>query len=121
MRTSKTLETGLFSFSNRILDCFSPNFYPMTSFDNFRDRVKSERRLCRASIQDQNLRLQYKALHRANCVIIYDDKASGARASRDGLKLALDVLQENGGLVVWGLVRLGGSVKDLVKNVCDLT
>ena len=49
----------------------------------------------RVSTQDQDLRLQYEALHQAQCDKIYEDKASGAKASREGLKMALDVLREN--------------------------
>ena len=40
------------------------------------------------STQDQDLRLQYEALRQAQCDKIYEDKASGAKASREGLKLA---------------------------------
>ena len=74
----------------------------------------------RVSTQDQDLRLQYEALYQAQCDRIYEDKASGAKASREGLKLALDVLRENDTLVVWKLDRLGRSVKDLVNIVSDL-
>ena len=74
----------------------------------------------RVSNQDQDLRLQYEALRQANCDKIYEDKASGTKASREGLKLALDVLRENDTLVVWKLDRLGRSVRDLVNIVCDL-
>ena len=74
----------------------------------------------RVSTQDQDLRLQYEALRQARCDKIYEDKASGAKASREGLKMALDVLRENDTLVVWKLDRLGRSVKDLVTIVCDL-
>ena len=74
----------------------------------------------RVSNQDQDLRLQYEALRQANCEKIYEDKASGTKASREGLKLALDVLRENDTLVVWKLDRLGRSVRDLVNIVCDL-
>ena len=49
----------------------------------------------RVSTQDQDLRLQYEALHLAQCDKIYEDKASGAKASREGLRLVLDVLREN--------------------------
>ena len=73
----------------------------------------------RVSTQDQDLSLQYAAL-RPNCDKIYEDKASGAKASREGLKLALDVLRENDTLIVWKLDRLGRSVRDLVNIVCDL-
>ena len=74
----------------------------------------------RVSTQDQDLSLQYDALRQANCDKIYEDKASGAHASRDGLTLALEVLRENDSLVVWKLDRLGRSLKDLVAIVCDL-
>ena len=74
----------------------------------------------RVSTQDQDLRLQYDALSQVNCDKIYEDKASGANASRDGLTLALEVLRENDSLVVWKLDRLGRSLKDLVAIVCDL-
>ncbi len=74
----------------------------------------------RVSTQDQDLSLQHAALQEARCDKIYDDKASGVTASREGLKLALEVLRENDSLVVWKLDRLGRSVKDLVAIVCDL-
>ena len=74
----------------------------------------------RVSTQDQDLRLQYEALCQVPCDKIYEDKASGAQASREGLKLALDVLRVNDTLVVWKLDRLGRSVRDLVNIVSDL-
>ena len=74
----------------------------------------------RVSTQDQDLSLQYEALHKAQCDKIYEDKASGARAPREGLRLALDVLRENDTLVVWKLDRLGRSVRDLVNIISDL-
>ena len=74
----------------------------------------------RVSTQDQDLSLQYDALRQVQCDKIYEDKASGAHASRDGLTLALEVLRENDSLVVWKLDRLGRSLKDLVAIVCDL-
>ena len=74
----------------------------------------------RVSTQDQDLSLQYDALRQAQCDKIYEDKASGAHASRDGLTLALETVREGDCLVVWKLDRLGRSVKDLVAIVCDL-
>ena len=74
----------------------------------------------RVSTQDQDLRLQYDALHEAQCDKIYEDKASGVKASRDGLTLALETVREGDSLVVWKLDRLGRSLKDLVAIVCDL-
>ena len=74
----------------------------------------------RVSTQDQELSLQYAALRQVNCDNIYEDKASGAKVSREGLKLALDALRENDTLVVWKLDRLGRSVRDLVNIISDL-
>ena len=74
----------------------------------------------RVSTQNQDLRLQYEALRQVPCDKIYKDKASGAKASRESLKLALDVLRKNDTLVVWKLNRLGRSMRDLVNIVSHL-
>jgi DNA invertase Pin-like site-specific DNA recombinase len=71
----------------------------------------------RVSTKDQNLHLQHEALHQAGCEKIYEDQASGAKSSRKGLDLALEVLREGDSLVVWKLDRLGRNVKDLVTMV----
>lgn len=75
----------------------------------------------RCSTQDQNLDLQHSALTQANCEKVYEDKMSGTRAERPGLKMALEVLREGDTLVVWKLDRLGRSVKGLVDLVNDLS
>ena len=74
----------------------------------------------RVSTKDQELSMQYEALNQAGCGKIYDDKISGAKATRKGLNLALEVLREGDSLVVWKLDRLGRSVKDLVIMVGEL-
>jgi DNA invertase Pin-like site-specific DNA recombinase len=68
----------------------------------------------RVSTEDQNLDLQRDALGRAGCGRIYEDRASGARAARPGLALALEVARAGDQLVVWRLDRLGRSVSDLI-------
>ena len=73
-----------------------------------------------ARVSTQDLSLQYEALRQAQCDKIYEDKACGAKASREGLRLVLDVLRENDTLVVWKLDRLGRSLRDLVNIVSDL-
>jgi len=73
----------------------------------------------RVSTQDQNLDLQLEALQKAGCEKIYEDKASGAKAERPGLKLALEILREGDTLVVWKLDRLGRTVKQLVAFVSE--
>ncbi|PKN05168.1 MAG: DNA invertase [Deltaproteobacteria bacterium HGW-Deltaproteobacteria-9] len=74
----------------------------------------------RVSTLDQNLDLQRATLTQSGCGKIYEDRMSGARAERPGLKLALEVLREGDTLVVWKLDRLGRSVKGLVDLVTEL-
>jgi DNA invertase Pin-like site-specific DNA recombinase len=74
----------------------------------------------RVSTKDQNLSLQYEALNKTGCEKIYEDRASGAKTSRQGLELALEVLRDGDSLVVWKLDRLGRNVKDLVTMVGEL-
>lgn len=74
----------------------------------------------RVSTQDQNLDLQVKALTKAGCKKVFDDRVSGARAERPGLAAALAMLREGDTLVVWKLDRLGRSVKNLVDLVGEL-
>ncbi|MHC1697948.1 MAG: recombinase family protein [Geobacteraceae bacterium] len=74
----------------------------------------------RVSTMDQNLDLQRTALTKAGCGKIYEDRLSGTRAERPGLKLTLEVLRDGDMLVVWKLDRLGRSVKGLVDLVNQL-
>lgn len=75
----------------------------------------------RVSTIDQNLDMQMDALKQAGCDRVYEDKASGARADRQGLRQALDQLREEDTLVVYKLDRIGRSLKDLITIVTDLT
>ncbi|EDW6064251.1 recombinase family protein [Salmonella enterica subsp. enterica serovar Oslo] len=74
----------------------------------------------RVSTNDQNTDLQRDALHRAECEQVFDDRMSGAKANRPGLKRALRRLQKGDTLVVWKLDRLGRSVKNLVALISEL-
>lgn len=51
---------------------------------------------------------------------LFEDKASGARDDRQGLKKALDYVCEGDCLVVWKLDRLGRSLSHLLQIVTDL-
>src|SRR3954464_11581064 len=51
---------------------------------------------------------------------IHEDKASGGRDDRPGLKACLEYLQTGDVLVVWRLDRLGRSLPHLVGIVADL-
>jgi hypothetical protein len=71
----------------------------------------------RVSTLDQNLHLQIDALQQAGCEKIFEDKISGSKADRPGLKEALDYARQGDCLLVWRLDRLGRSLKDLIEIV----
>lgn len=71
----------------------------------------------RVSTQDQNLDLQKDALSRVGCEKIFEDVASGAKATRTGLEEALVYMREGDTLVVWKLDRLGRSLKQLIEVI----
>ncbi|MFP9230130.1 recombinase family protein [Pectobacterium cacticida] len=74
----------------------------------------------RVSTNDQNTDLQRNALVGANCEQIFEDKMSGTKARRPGLKRALKVLRAGDTLVVWKLDRLGRSMRNLVLLIDEL-
>ncbi|ECO4402404.1 recombinase family protein [Salmonella enterica] len=74
----------------------------------------------RVSTNDQNTDLQRNALISSECEQIFDDKMSGTKANRPGLKRALKALKTGDTLVVWKLDRLGRSVKNLVGLISEL-
>ena len=74
----------------------------------------------RVSTEDQTLDLQRDALREAGCIDIYEEQASGARATRPELAAALRACRVGDVLVVWKLDRLGRSMKHLVEIVEDL-
>ena len=63
---------------------------------------------------DQDTAAQVKALRKAGCKRIFEEKASGGRWDRPQLHKALEQLQEGDVLVVWQLDRLSRSLKDLL-------
>ncbi|HHR5658248.1 TPA: recombinase family protein [Klebsiella pneumoniae] len=74
----------------------------------------------RVSTIDQNTQLQREALERSNCELIFEDKMSGTKAHRPGLKRALKHLKEGDTLVVWKLDRLGRSMKNLITLIDEV-
>ena len=74
----------------------------------------------RVSTDDQNLDLQRDALQQAGCEQIFEDTISGAKASRPGLKAALEYARAGDTLVVWRLDRLSRSLKDLIEMMNKL-
>jgi DNA invertase Pin-like site-specific DNA recombinase len=69
----------------------------------------------RVSTHEQSLSLQLDALKKAGCRKVFDDKTSGARSERPGLKATLEYVREGDSLLVWRLDRLGRSLKGLIE------
>lgn len=78
---------------------------------------------CRVSMADdrQTTDLQRDALVAAGVDRrnIYEDRVSGAKDDRPGLKACLDYLTEGDILIVWRLDRLGRSLPHLIEIVTD--
>ncbi len=71
-------------------------------------------------IRNQNTELQRNALECAGCERIFEDKISGTKSDRPGLKKLLRTLSAGDTLVVWKLDRLGRSMRHLVILVEEL-
>src|SRR5271166_1587224 len=74
----------------------------------------------RVSTIDQNPAMQLDALAAAECVEVFEDRASGARADRAGLRSALEYVRDGDVLVVWKLDRLSRSLPHLIETVTAL-
>ena len=74
----------------------------------------------RVSTLDQNIGLQLDALSQAGCEKIFQDKLSGAKAIRPGLRAALESVKAGDTLMVWRLDRLGRSLRHLIETVSQL-
>lgn len=74
----------------------------------------------RVSTNDQNTDLQRNALNCAGCERIFEDKISGTRSDRPGLKKLLRTLSAGDTLIVWKLDRLGRSMRHLVTLIEEL-
>lgn len=74
----------------------------------------------RVSTLDQDLALQLDALKAVGCGKIFDDRASGAKADREGLAAALAYVREGDVLTVWKLDRLGRSLPHLIEMITRL-
>jgi DNA invertase Pin-like site-specific DNA recombinase len=76
----------------------------------------------RVSTQDQSLDLQLRALKKAGCRKIFQEKASGGTRVRPEFQRMLDQLREGDVIVVWKLDRLARSTRHLLETVeiiCD--
>ena len=74
----------------------------------------------RVSTIDQDPALQLDALATAGCAKVFEDRASGARVDRPGLRAALDYVRDGDVLIVWKLARLGRSLPHLIDTATSL-
>ena len=74
----------------------------------------------RVSKTEQHLALQLDALKKRGVIRIFTDKQSGTRFDRKEFLAALDYLNKGDTIVVWKLVRLGRSLKQLIETVENL-
>ena len=74
----------------------------------------------RVSADENDPTPQLAALAKANCLQVFQDHASGAKADRPGLTTALAGLRRGDVLVVTSLDRLGKSLSHLVALVDNL-
>jgi DNA invertase Pin-like site-specific DNA recombinase len=74
----------------------------------------------RVSTIDQNPALQFDALAAAGCAKVFEDRASGARSDRSGLRLALDYVRDSDVLIVWKPDGLSRSLPHLIDTVTTL-
>lgn len=70
----------------------------------------------RVSTDAQETHLQMDALKRARCSRIYQEKASGAKTERPELMRLLDSARKGDVVIVWKLVRLARSLRQLIDT-----
>src|SRR5699024_990461 len=71
--------------------------------------------------QEGSLEGQRAALETEGCERVFEDRLSGARADRPGLREAMDYARTDDVLVVARLDRLGRSLPDALRTVQELT
>ena len=74
----------------------------------------------RVSRNEQYTAMERIAVVSVGCEQIFEDKISGTKAERPGLKRLLRTLSEGDTLVVWKLDRLGRSMRHLVTMIEEL-
>lgn len=73
----------------------------------------------RVSTRDQNLELQLDALTKAECELVYQEKASGAQTARPELEKLLTQLRKGDTVYIYKLDRLGRSRQHLLTLVAE--
>ncbi len=73
----------------------------------------------RVSTKDQNLELQWDALTKAGCEMIFQEKASGIKTDRPELEKMMSQLRKGDVVCIYKLDRLGRSLKNLRELVAE--
>ncbi|MEI7586045.1 recombinase family protein [Runella sp.] len=73
----------------------------------------------RVSTKDQNLELQWDALTKSGCEMIFQEKASGIKTDRPELAKMMSQLRNGDVVCIYKLDRLGRSLKNLLELVAE--
>lgn len=71
----------------------------------------------RVSTKEQSLDIQIKALQRAGCKLIYQEKVSGVGRTRTEFEKMMQQIRKDDVLIIWRLDRLARSTKLLLETV----
>lgn len=71
----------------------------------------------RVSTKEQSLDIQLKALQRAGCKLIYQEKVSGVGRTRPEFEKMMQQIRKDDVLIIWRLDRLARSTKVLLETV----
>src|SRR5208283_4381675 len=71
----------------------------------------------RVSTKEQSLDIQIKALQRAGCKLIYQEKVSGVGRTRPEFERMMQQIAKDDVLIIWRLDRLARSTKMLLETV----
>ena len=71
----------------------------------------------RVSTKEQSLDIQIKALQRAGCKLIYQEKVSGVGRTRPEFEKMMQQVRKDDCLIIWRLDRLARSTRVLLETV----
>ena len=75
----------------------------------------------RVSTKEQSLDIQIKALQRAGCKLIYQEKVSGVGRTRPEFEKMMQQIRKDDVLIIWRLDRLARSTRILLETVEKLS
>lgn len=71
----------------------------------------------RVSTKEQSLDIQIKALQRAGCKLIYQEKVSGVGRTRPEFQKMMQQIRKDDVLIIWRLDRLARSTRMLLETI----